>query len=126
MGAWRRGGGGRGRAGGEAGGGGEGDGDAGGRANGAAGEDEGVAGVARGRREEVEEAREDAAIAVREGCPVSPLSQLCPHSSAPFFIVKGLYLGQVFSQVSAVVCLWLKLVGQKEAITRARAPTAFV
>ena len=28
-------------------------------------------------------------------CPVSALTQLCPHSSAPFFIVKGLYLGQV-------------------------------
>ena len=38
-------------------------------------------------------------------CPGSPLTQLCPLSSAPFSIVKGLYLGQVSSQVSAVVCL---------------------
>ena len=39
-------------------------------------------------------------------CPVSPLTQLCPLSSAPFSIVKSMYLGQVSSQVSAVfVCL---------------------
>ena len=54
------------------------------------------------------------------GCPVSPLTQLCPLSSAPFSIVKGLYLGQVSSQVSAVVCLWVKFVGQGVAITRAQ------
>jgi hypothetical protein len=38
--------------------------------------------------------------------PVSPLTHLCPPSSAPFFIAKGLYLGQVFSQVSAVVSVF--------------------
>ena len=59
-------------------------------------------------------------------CPVSALTQLCPHSSAPFFIVKGLYLGQVFSQVSAVVCLWLKLVGQRRGDnTGSSSPAAF-
>ena len=47
-------------------------------------------------------------------CPVSPLTQLCPLSSSPSSIVKGLYLGQVCSQVSAVVCLWLKLVGHRK------------
>jgi hypothetical protein len=57
---------------------------------------------------------------------ITTLTQLYPLSSAPFSIAKGLYLGQVSSQVSAVVCLWLKFVGQEEAITRARAPSAFV
>jgi len=46
-----------------------------------------------------------AACRTRHNCPGSPLTQLCPLSSAPFPIVKGLYLGQVSSQVSAVVCL---------------------
>ena len=50
---------------------------------------------------------------------------------SPFlYIVKGLYLGQVSSQVSGVVllslvCLWDTLVGQKHSITRG-APSAFV
>ena len=56
---------------------------------------------------------------------IGPTLTLTLALASPFlYIVKGLYLGQVSSQVSGVVllslvCLWDKLVGQKHSITRA-------
>jgi hypothetical protein len=56
---------------------------------------------------------------------IGPTLTLTLALASPFlYIVKGMYLGQVSSQVSGVVllslvCLWDKLVGQKHSITRA-------